>query len=343
MRAAVTGGTGFIGGHLIKKLLEGGFQVRCLVRNQSKGEKLAKQGVEIYKGDLSNPDTLKDLVKDCEYVFHIAAFVSDWGSKEDFFKINVTATKALLSYSLESNVKRFIHMSSSTVVWKSTFWDIHNLQDITELYPYPEKYNDFYNESKAEAEKVVVNFYKEQGLETVVIRPSNVWGAGDTVILPRIAMAARKKILIPMGFCKKIVTPCNIDNLVHGIMLAAESENSIGKVYFINDGLKIDYVTFVRDQLNSIGIEWEPMFKIPYRVGYSIAGFMEFVFKLLRSKKPPVLTRFAVAALSGSRSYSIARAKKDLNFSPVISYDEGMQKMSTWIKNIGGVEKLLGD
>lgn len=343
MKAAVTGATGFIGGKLVKKLLEEGYEVKCLVRNTKKAEALEKHGAEIYHGDLADLDSLKDFPKDCDYLFHIAALVSDWGSREDFFKINVEATRTLLNSSKEHEIKKFIHMSSSTVVWKSDFWNIHDLKDINEVYPYPEEFNDFYNESKAESEKLVLKFYRETGLQTVVIRPSNVWGAGDIVILPRIAMAAKKNILIPMGKGERIVTPCHVDNLVHGIILAAQSKNSPGKIYFINDGLKSEYMKFLGDQLEAIGLDWAPKFSIPYKLGYFLASMMELIFKLVNSKKPPVLTKFAVAALSGSRSYSILRARKDLDYSPIVSYDEGIERLGEWIKNIGGLEALIGD
>ena len=341
MKVGVTGGTGFIGSKLVEKLVANNFEVKVLVRNPKKTRFLKKLDVEIYEGDLSNTGSLTNFPKDCDYIFHLAAHVSDWGPREQFFKLNVDATHTLLSESLNHGVKRFIHMSSSTVVWKSTIFSVHDLKDINEVYPCPNSFNDFYNESKAESEKIVLDFYKKTGLETVVIRPSNVWGAGDTVILPRIVMAARKKMLIPMGFNESIVTPCHVDNLVHSLLLAAQSPNSPGKIYFINDGNKIGHSKFLGDQLKASGVDWEPKFKIPYVVGYSIAAILEFVYKILKSEEPPVLTRFAVAALSGSRSYSTLRARRDLDYKPIISYKEGMKRLEEWVKNIGGFKTLI--
>jgi len=343
MKVGVTGATGFIGGRLLKRLLSEGYDVKCLVRDQKKAESIEKLGAEVYIGDLSDLESLRDFPENCEYIYHIAAFVSDWGKKYDFFKSNVQATKVLLEASKKYEVKRFVFMSSSTVVWNSSFWSIHNLEDINEVYPYPRSYNDAYNESKSSAEKLVLDFYRSDKLETVALRPSNVWGAGDTVILPRIADAARKRVLIPMGSGKNIVTPCHVDNLVESMMLVTKSENAPGKVYFINDGQKIEYYTFIKDQLNAAEISWKPKFRIPYKIGYLIALFLELIYKLIRSQKPPVLTRFAVAALSGNRSYSILRARKDLGFESVISYSEGMNRLREWVVNVGGKDKLSGE
>ncbi len=341
MKAAVTGATGFVGGKLVEKLVEKGFEVKALARTTSDISKLESLKVEIVYGDLSSPESLEDFSSGCDHVFHIAALVSDWGKKEDFYTQNIDATKTLLDASIKHGVKRFIHMSSSTVIWKSTFSEIHNLKNVDENYPYPEKYNDNYNETKSIAEKMVIEYNGKDDIETVAIRPSNIWGAGDTVILPRVAEAALKGFLVNMGTNNKIVSPCNINNLIHGVILAAESENAPGNIYFINDGKELNNTEFVKDELSAIGIDWKPKMTIPYKVGYGIAFIMEMIFKLFKSPKPPVLTRFAVSALSGSRTYCIQKAKEQLGYEPVSSYEEGMSELKEWVDDIGGYKKLL--
>ena len=87
----------------------------------------------------------------------------------------------------------------------------------------------------------------------MVIRPSNVWGAGDLVILPRVAMAARKGILHPMGSGERAVTPCHVSNLARALILAAGSGEAPGNIYFINDGVKIGYLDFLKKQLKAGG------------------------------------------------------------------------------------------
>ena len=343
MKVGITGATGFIGGRLLKRLLSDGHEVKCLVRSRQKGKFLERLGAEVYIGDLSNLESLEDFPQDCEYIYHIAALVSEWGKKYDFYKSNVQATRVLLEASKKRRVKRFIFMSSSTVVWNSSFWKMHNLENINELYPCPEKYSDSYNESKSHAERLVLSFHRSSELETVVIRPSNVWGAGDMVILPRIVDAAKKSFLIPMGSGKNIITPCHVDNLVESLILVAKNSNVVGKIYFINDGQRIEYYNFLKDQLNAVDINWKPKFKIPYKIGYLIALFLEIIYKIIGSKTPPVLTRFAVAALSGTRTYSISRAKRDFGYETVISYSEGMRKLREWVVNIGGKDALLGE
>ena len=341
MKAIVTGGTGFIGSKLVEALVEKGCEVRCLVRKTSNVTRLNELGVELCYGDLGDLEALRSLTEDGDVLFHLAALVTDWGDPDIFYKYNVQATEELLKSSHKNAIKRFVYMSSSTVVWKSDFWNIHKLEGIDETFPYTEKHTDNYNASKAEAEKLVLNFYKEKGLETTVVRPSNVWGAGDTVILPRVAMAAKKGILHPMGSGKRFVTPCHLDNLVNALLMLAENENAPGNIYFINDGVKIPYMEFLAKQLKASGINWEPGFSIPYKFAYAVAAVLEIVFKLKKSKKPPVLTKMAVAALSGSRSYSIEKARTELGYEPSVNIDEGMEELREWVDDLGGTDELL--
>lgn len=341
MKVVVTGGTGFIGGKLVEALVREGHQVRCLVRETSDTRRLQELGVELHRGDLGDTDALQSLPQGGDVIYHLAALVSDWGSRGDFYKYNLDATRVLLDACIECGVKRFIHMSSSTVIWMSDFWNVHNLVDVDETFPYREHYNDPYNASKADAERLVLSYNEDRGIETVVIRPSNVWGAGDKVILPRIAKAAKKGILVPMGSGSRIVTPCHVDNLVRALLLVSGNENAPGNIYFINDGIKVEYMEFLTGQLRASGIEWKPGFSIPYKLAYAMAAAMEAIFKLVKSKKPPVLTRFAVAVIAGSRSYSIEKARRELGYAPSVDMAQGLKEMGEWVKEIGGTEVLL--
>ncbi len=342
LKAGITGATGFIGGKLAEKLADEGFSIKCLVRETSDTEKLYSLGAELVLGDLCDSNSLRTFPERCDYVFHLASKVSDWGPRDDFLRQNVEATKTLLDSSREAGVKRFIYMSSSTVIWNASFLGTVNLKDIDETYPYPESHHNFYNETKALSEKLVREYNGRGGMETVILRPSNVWGAGDTVILPRIADACLKGLLVNMGFNRKIVSPCHVLNLVHAAVLSALSPAGAGNIYFVNDGARIDNRRFVSDQLSSIGIEWKQGITVPYTLGYAVAFILEKIFELRKSETPPVLTRFGVSALSKSRTYSIEKAKRDLGYEPVCGYDAGMAGLSEWISEIGGYEKILG-
>ncbi|MGH7800564.1 MAG: NAD-dependent epimerase/dehydratase family protein [Thermodesulfobacteriota bacterium] len=341
MIAILTGGTGFIGKNLVSSLIARGYKVRCLVRSTSRVEALISLGVELHYGDLSDLRTLKEITKGGDVVYHLAAVVSDWGSKEEFYRVNVEGTENLLKASVENGVKRFVFLSASSVLWNYNLWKIHDLDNVDESYPYPASSKDLYNETKAGAEKIVSEYSSETGLETVILRSSAVWGPGDTVILPRVVRAAKNGILIFVGKGDKWVTPCYVENLVEGLMLAGEKENVAGNIYFINDGIRIDNRHFISLLLKTVGIDWSPGISIPYSFAYGIASMIELGYKIVRSNKPPFLTKFAVASLAGSRTYSIEKAKRQLGYHPNINLEEGLRRLEEWVKSIGGIEGFL--
>lgn len=341
MKVVLTGGTGFIGGKLAASLIARGYHVKCLVRKTSKVGELSKLGVELCYGDLSDFSSIKNATRGGDVVYHLAAHVSDWGSKEEFYNVNVEGTRNVLRASNETDVKRFVYLSTSTVLWKSSFWHINNLTHIDETYPYPSSYNDLYNETKAEAEKLVNKYHNDTGLETVILRVSAVWGPGDTVILPRLAKAAKKGILFFIGRGNRWVSPCYVENLVQALILAGEGEKAAGNIYFINDGIKIEHEQFIHRLLKTVGIDWSPGISIPYSLAYGLASLLEFGARIAKSKKPPVLTKFAVAALAGSRTYSIEKAKRELGYKPGVDFEQGLRRLGDWVESIGGIEKLL--
>jgi nucleoside-diphosphate-sugar epimerase len=341
MTVVITGGTGFIGKNLVASLVSRGYKVRCLVRNTSRVDTLSNSGVELYYGDLSDIKALKEATSGGDVVYHLAAMVSDWGSKGEFYEVNVEGTRNLLEVSAENGIKRFVYVSTASVLWKYNFWKIQELYDVDESHPYPNSFKDLYNETKAEAEKLVIKYFNETGLETVILRSSAVWGPGDSVILPRIARAAKKGILIFIGKGDKWVSPTYVENLVEALILAGEKENVAGNIYFINDGIRLDHRYFISLLLKRVGIDWSPGISIPYSLAYGLASMIELGYRIAGYKKPPILTKFAVATLSGSRTYSIEKSKRELGYQPRVKLEEGLRRLEEWAKRIDMVEGLL--
>ncbi|MGZ4203195.1 MAG: NAD-dependent epimerase/dehydratase family protein, partial [Thermoleophilaceae bacterium] len=111
----VTGATGFIGGHLAQRLVEEGYQVRCLARDTSDTSLLERLDVEIAPGDLTSAGSLARAAKGCRYVFHCGALVSDWATTKEIARINVEGTRNVLQASLDASVERFVHFSTTDV------------------------------------------------------------------------------------------------------------------------------------------------------------------------------------------------------------------------------------
>jgi len=194
MNILVTGGTGFVGENLTKKLLNKSNKLRCLVRKSSITENLQKFGVEIIEGDISNYNSLDKATKNIDIVYHCAALVTDWAPINEFVRINLDGTRNLIEESIKNKVKKFIYISSNDAIWS---FNDHN--DLTEEHPYPINYLHPYCKTKAEAEKIVLYFSKLKKINSIIIRPYLVWGPGDRVILPRIVQLALRGDLPIIG------------------------------------------------------------------------------------------------------------------------------------------------
>ena len=172
----VTGGTGFIGGNIVEKLLEKGYAVKVLVRNDRVlSPHKWKDKVEIIYGDILEPDSFKDKVSDCEIIIHSAAIIAWWKRWwEKIHEINVTGTKNVLDAALKSHCKKFIHISSVAAIGYG-----ENGEPINENHPYNwAKHNIVYMETKHQAEEEVKKAI-EKGLNACMVNPANVWGKGD--------------------------------------------------------------------------------------------------------------------------------------------------------------------
>ncbi len=337
MKVMLTGGAGFIGGNLAGKLVARGNYVKCLVRTTSNVERLKVLGVELCYGDLSDFNSFLEATRGVDIVYHCAALVTDWGTRKEFHRVNVEGTRNVLKACEENNVQRVIHVSSNDAIW-----GFDNHIEIDEIYPYPKKYKHPYSETKAESEKLALKYNHEGKVETVVIRPCMVWGPGDRVILPRIVQLAINRNLVLVGDGSNLISLSYIENLTDAMILASENKEARGKVYFINDGIKITFVDYISRLLTSLGIEWSPKRCIPYFLAYGLASVMEVWAKLLKSRTPPVLTRYAVAVMNRNLNYSIEKAKRQLNYQPRINLDEGLRQLKHWVDSIGGNSALIG-
>lgn len=172
----ITGGTGFIGGNLIEKLLKKGYKVKALVRSKKKIEKFPwKDSIEIVNGDILEPESFKDKISDCEVVIHSAAIIEFWNKRWDkVYQANVIGTRNILDEALKAGIKKFVHISSVAAIGYG-----ENNEAINEEHPYNwKKHNICYMETKHQAEEEVFKAI-QKGLNATIVNPANVWGAGD--------------------------------------------------------------------------------------------------------------------------------------------------------------------
>jgi nucleoside-diphosphate-sugar epimerase len=326
----VTGGGGFLGKAIVKKLLKQNKHVFSFSRKFY--PELEKMGVQQIQGDLADEQTVIAAAAQMDAVFHTAAKAGIWGDFKDFYAANVTGTQNVISACRKNGACQLIHTSSPSVIF-----DDNDMENVDETVPYPKKYLAPYPETKAMAEKLVVDA-AGQGLQTIIIRPHLVWGPEDNHLVPGII--SRAKRLRRVGPADDLVDTVYVDNAADAHVLASQklSENSSlsGNIYFISQDEPISKWEMANAFLNAAGL---PPIKgtVSAETAYLAGTFFEFIYKLFRIKKEPPMTRFAAKELATSHWFNISKAKTQLGYSPAISTQQGLEKLKQWFSEQGKI------
>lgn len=316
----VTGGSGFIGGRLIRRLVADGHRVRALARSEGSAEKVAALGAEPVRGDLDDPDAIGAGAEGCELAFHAAAAVSEWGRREAFVHTNVTGTGNVLAGCREAGVRRLVHVGTEAALMVG-----QPLIQVDEMAPLRPDSPAPYPATKAMAEERV-RAANGDGLETIVIRPRMVWGPGDTTILPGLAEAVEKGRFGWIGGGRHLTDTTHVDNVVHGLLLGAERGRP-GQAYFVTDGEPIEFREFVTKLLATRGLT-PPEREIPPGLAGTAATLAERAWRLLRRSSSPPITRLAVWLSSLECTIDISKARAELGYEPVVSREEGLRALA---------------
>lgn len=327
MRILVTGGGGFLGSHIALRLNELGHDVTVFGR---RAYNFLPDAIQQFQGDLSDSGKVRVACKDQEAVFHSGAITGIWGPREVFERTNILGTQNIVDSCIQSGVRKLIYTSSPSVVFGET-----DLENVDETVPYPKHYLTHYPQTKAVAERHVMKANGNSGLLTVSLRPHLIWGPQDPHLVPRIIERAGRKQLVRVGDGKNRVDIIYIDNAVEGHMRALESLEPgapcAGKVYFLSDDEPVvlwDWISRLIEEM-----ELPPISRsLSYPLAKNLGRGMEFFYKLLGKQAEPRMTRFVAGQLAKSHFFNISAAKRDLNYKPVVSPEEGWQKMVRWFK-----------
>jgi nucleoside-diphosphate-sugar epimerase len=318
--AFVTGGSGFIGGALIRRLVADGWDVHALVRSEASAQKVTAIGAKAIAGDLSDVPSMAVGAQYCEIAFHCAAHLGDWGTREEFERGNVQGTRNALAAARQAGLRRFVHVGTEAALLAG-----QPLVEVDERAPLRFDSPALYSSTKARAEEAVIEA-NHDGLETVVVRPRFVWGRGDTTLLPLLTEAVRSGRFAWIGGGHHRTSTTHIENTVHGLMLAAE-RGAPGGVYFVTDGEPVVFRDFITRLLATQGVE-APTRSVPTRVARAVAATSEAAWRLLPLPGRPPLTRLTVWVSGLETTLDITRAREELRYAPVKTIDQGLAEMS---------------
>jgi nucleoside-diphosphate-sugar epimerase len=312
----LTGASGFIGG-AIAQALHGSALVRAMSRSTQTDRAIEMLGASPVRCELGA--VTPDHIGDSGVVIHCAAFVKQWGSRDEFWRANVIGTEQLLKAAREAGARRFIHIGTEAALFHG-----QHMRDIDESYPYAMNSPFLYSATKAAAE-VRVLAANAQDFTTLSIRPRFVWGPGDQTVLPALVKMVQsgRFAWIDGGRCRTSTT--HIANLTHAVLSALEHGRGANAYFVVDDGVATlrDFITAL---LATRGVT-PPDKSLPGFVARFAAGAMEAAWRLLLMKSEPPLTRFAAAMMSHDCVIKSDKAARELHYTPVISREQGLAQL----------------
>jgi len=316
----VTGGTGFIGSHLIDELIARGRKVRSLVKLKSNVQHLEKLGVEIFKGDLTNLDSLRSIEKDVESVFHLAAIARPMAIKdEEYFKVNAQGTRNLLEVFKNHSLGKFVYLSSVSAVGPSR--DGQPVNEETTPRPI-----DIYGQSKLESERIVLDFVDKNKIPIIILRPPMIFGPRDFEMLKLFKIV--KTGFFPIrGSSQGHFEFCYVGNLIQACFLA-EEKGQTGEIYHVSN--EKSYT--LKEILNAISraerVKLLPIYLPSFLM--ILAGLTIELLGKMFGFHPP-FSRDTVKWMSTDFWVSdISKIKKELGYQPKYSLEEGIQETVKW-------------
>jgi dihydroflavonol-4-reductase len=323
MRVAITGATGFLGSHLVRRFLADGHAVAALARSSDKARQLP-EAADTVIGDINEAEAVDRLVDRAEVVIHtVSNFRVASGPPESYRRINVEGTRNILEAAFRANVPRFVHCSTIGV---------HGHVAVTpgdEDAPYNP--GDLYQETKLEAEQLVRSRVGTTGTDIVVVRPCSMYGPGDLRMLKMFRMLTKGRFF-KVGPCRENFHACFIDDVVEGFVAAATRPDIDGEVFIVGGDRFLPLDEYIDTAARAVGAA-PPKIRLPYGALHAAAWACERLCVPLRVEPPLHVRR--VRFFRNNRAFSIDKARRVLGYEPRVALEEGMRRTVEWYRTSG--------
>jgi len=320
-RVLVTGGTGFIGSHLVERLLINGYDVTCLVRDLRHLRWLEGLGVRLTQGDCTRPESLVDAIQGVSFVFHCAG-VTKANHARDYYSVNHLGTKNLLEACSRYNpgIGKIILVSSQAAAGPSP--DNRAIDEGNPARPVSD-----YGRSKLLAEAEVL-CYKDR-LPVLIIRPTSVYGPRDADIYELFRLACRG-LTIEMTGGDRYLNFCYVEDLTAALLLSAEFRTESGSIYFVAENRDYSWSEFRALLLSTGGVKARTI-KVPYAAAY-LLGLASEIGGLI-THTPALANRQKVR--EAAQPYwlcDVGKIENDLRFRAEYPLQKGLELTWQWYR-----------
>lgn len=321
----ISGVTSSLGIRLSLLLAEMGVQVLGFSRNIDHVKKvLSHPLIQLQAADLNDEALMKSICSDAEGIVHLAALSAPWGKYTDFYRVNVEGTKSIIQAASHSKIKRFVHVSTPSI-----YFDYRDRFDVVEEDMLPSSSVNAYATTKKLAEDVVDLAFLE-GLPAITLRPRAIFGPHDKTLFPRVLKACQKGGIPSFGKRSPLVDITYVDNVAQALLLAIQAPSScLGQKYNITNGEPASLESILKLLFAKASIPLKTR-RVPYSLAYTAAWAYEL--KSYLTGKEPLLTRYGVGVMAYSQTLSIEKAKRELNYQPIISLNEGINRYVNWLQ-----------
>lgn len=321
----ITGANGFIGRRLVRRLLAEGMEVHALVLPNEPVPIDWEGEVAIHRGDITNREAVLKLGKGKEKIFHLAAVVSDWGPESLYQQVTVGGTRNVLDAALQAGGQ--VVLASSIAVYGEQLQD----KQCHEALPHGKALGP-YSRTK-QAQEVMARAYQEKhGLPVVIIRPANVYGPGCRPWVHELIQAMQRWPVL-IGNSENNAGLVYVDNLVELMVLAAENPKAAGQVYNAAEDNPTTWKQYTNELARLAGLP--PPRSVSPLLAHPTASLLERTWKWLGVKTRPHLTREALNLVTANYNIPIHKARQELGYEPVVSYEEGMHHIEGYFNSLG--------
>lgn len=321
-RALITGGGGFIGSAIVRKLRDMGVAVTVVGRGSY--PEVERLGAQCLRGDIRDREFMIRAAAGHDTVFHVAAKAGIWGSRDLYYSINTLGTANVLEACRKNKVGVLVYTSTPSVVFNRG-----DLAGADETTPYADRVLCHYAATKIEAEKLVLGA-DPAAVRVAALRPHLVWGPGDTNLIPRLLARGREQSLKIVGAGDNLVDISYIDNVVDAHLLAAENlhttATAAGQAFFISQGEPVNLWQWINELFGRLDIPLVTQ-KVPFPIAYRAGWLMEKFYGLTGREDEPKMTRFLAEQLAKSHWFSVDKARRILGYQPLVSTAEGVNRL----------------